>query len=165
MTKQMEIRDPKKRQQIGQYDPSKLVNLRTNRWTFRPEIGASKAIGPVTLEFAQSVNFFTTNQDFFGNQRLAQNPVYSTRANFIYNLGGGVTAILQAIYFTGGCTALNGLRQEDLIQTSRVGATLTLDIDRYNSVKLFASKGLTIHIGTDFSIVGAAWQYRWGAGL
>lgn len=35
---------------LGQYDPDKLVNIGTNRWSFKPEIGISKASGPMTLE-------------------------------------------------------------------------------------------------------------------
>jgi len=150
---------------FGQYDTTRLVNLGTNRWTFRPEIGVSKAIGSLTLELAQNVNFFTTNRNFFGGNQLDQDPVYSTRANLVYNFGGGVTAVLQAVYFAGGRTTLNGLRQDDFIQTSRVGGTLSFDVDHYNSVKLFASRGLTIRTGTDFTTIGAAWQHRWGAGL
>ena len=34
----------------GQYDSSRLVNLGTNRWSARPELGASKALGHLTLE-------------------------------------------------------------------------------------------------------------------
>lgn len=30
---------------LGQYDPTRLVNLGANRWVFRPEVGISKAIG------------------------------------------------------------------------------------------------------------------------
>jgi hypothetical protein len=150
---------------LGQYDPSKLINLGTNRWAVRPQIGASKAIGPVTLELAQSVSFFSNNNDFLGGQTLAQAPVYATRANLIYRINTGISVILHALYFTGGRVTLNGLQQNDFLETSRVGATLTFDVDKCSSVKLFASKGVTVREGTDFTIVGAGWVYRWGAGL
>ncbi|HYS17812.1 MAG TPA: transporter, partial [Candidatus Binatia bacterium] len=32
---------------LGQYDSDKLVNIGTNRWSFKPEIGISKTWGPV----------------------------------------------------------------------------------------------------------------------
>ncbi|HEX6019412.1 MAG TPA: transporter, partial [Burkholderiaceae bacterium] len=34
----------------GQYDATRLVNIGTHRWFFKPEIGASQALGPWTLE-------------------------------------------------------------------------------------------------------------------
>ncbi len=37
---------------LGQYDNSKMLNLGTNRWSFKPELGISKALGQWTLEFA-----------------------------------------------------------------------------------------------------------------
>jgi hypothetical protein len=37
---------------LGQYDDTKLLNLGNNRWSFRPELGISKAWGPWTLEIA-----------------------------------------------------------------------------------------------------------------
>lgn len=150
---------------LGQYDSSKLVNLGTNRWKIRPEIGASKAIGPVTLELAQSVFFFTNNDNFFAGRTLKQDPVYATRANVIYHFGSGVSAALHALYFTGGRTTVDAVQQDDLKETWRIGTTLTLDIDRYNSLKLYGSRGVMVRRGTNFDIVGAAWQYRWGAGL
>jgi hypothetical protein len=150
---------------LGQYDSSKLVNLGSNRWKIRPEIGASKAIGPFIFELAQAVFVFTPNDDFFSGKTLAQDAIYATRANVIYNFGSGVSAALHGLYFTGGRTTVDGVRQDDRIETTRVGATLTLDIDRYNSVKLSGSKGVMVHRGTNYNIVGAAWQYRWGAGL
>jgi hypothetical protein len=150
---------------LGQYDPSKLVNLGANRWKIRPEIGASKAIGPVIFELAQGVFIFTTNDNFFGGRKLEQDAVYTTRANVIYNFGSGASAALHALYFTGGRTTVDGVRKDDLMQTLRVGATLTLEIDRYNSIKLFGSKSITVRTGSDYDILGVAWQYRWGAGL
>ena len=43
----------------GQYDSTKLVNIGTNRWSFKPEIGASKALGPWTLELKAGATLFT----------------------------------------------------------------------------------------------------------
>ena len=39
---------------LGQYANSKLLNLGNNRWSFRPELGVSKAWGPWTVEVAPS---------------------------------------------------------------------------------------------------------------
>ena len=50
----------------GQYDSDKLVNIGTNRWSFKPEFGISKALGPLTVELVPSVTLFTDNNDFFG---------------------------------------------------------------------------------------------------
>ena len=35
----------------GQYDSSRVVNIGTNRWSFKPEVGISQAAGPWTVEF------------------------------------------------------------------------------------------------------------------
>ena len=69
----------------GQYDPSKLVNIGTNRWSFKPEVGVSKALGPWTLEAAAGVTFFTDNDQFFGNGVRQQDPLYSVQGHAIYN--------------------------------------------------------------------------------
>jgi hypothetical protein len=34
----------------GQYDPSKLINIGSNRWSFRPQMGVSKTLGRWYLE-------------------------------------------------------------------------------------------------------------------
>jgi hypothetical protein len=48
---------------LGQYDTDRLVNLGTNRWFFQPELGISKAWGPLTRELAASVTLYTDNRD------------------------------------------------------------------------------------------------------
>ena len=58
----------------GQYDDTKIVNIGTNRWSFKPEIGISKAIGPWTFEATAAATFFTDNDDFFGGNVAAPGP-------------------------------------------------------------------------------------------
>ena len=105
----------------SQYDDSKLVNIGTNRWSFKPEVGISKAIGPWTLEATAAVTFYTDNDDFFGGNKLSQDPLYSLQGHVIYGFRSGIWASLDATYFTGGRTTVNGVLNSDLQQNWRVG--------------------------------------------
>ena len=149
---------------LGQYDNSKLLNLGNNRWSFRPELGISKAWGRWTVEVAPSVTFFTDNTDFFNGSTFAQAPIYFVRGHIMYNFPSGVWASLDGTYFTGGRTTVNGVRGDNEQTNTRAGLTVGLPVDRHNSIKLNASTGISTRTGTEFSIVGIAWQYRWGAG-
>ena len=149
---------------LGQYDDSKLLNLGNNRWSFRPEFGLSKAWGPWTVEIAPSVTFFTDNTDFFNGSTFAQAPLYLVRGDIVYNFESGAWVSLEGSYFTGGRTTLNGVRGNNEQTNTRAGLTLALPVDRYNSIKFNASTGITTRTGSEFSVFGVAWQYRWGAG-
>jgi len=149
----------------GQYDDTKIVNIGTNRWSFKPEIGISKALGPWTLEAKAAATFFTANDDFFGGKSLRQDPLYSMQANVIYSFRSGIWGSIDATYFTGGRTTLDGALNSDLQQNWRIGTTLAIPVDRRNSIKLYASSGVSSRTGNDYDLVGVAWQYRWGGGL
>jgi len=69
----------------GHYYHEKLVNIGTNRWAVKPELGASKAPGPWTLESEASVVFFTDNDEFYGGNVRHQNPLFAVQAHAIYN--------------------------------------------------------------------------------
>ena len=150
---------------LGQYDSSKLVNIGTNRWSIKPELGISKALGPLTLDLAAGVTFYTDNDDFFGGHTREQASVYSVQGHLIYNFGRGVWGALDGTYYTGGRTTLDGREGNDLLESSRLGLTLSLLVSIHNSVKLYASTGVSTRTGSDFDAVGIAWQYRWGGGL
>jgi hypothetical protein len=149
---------------LGQYDSDKLVNLGTNRWSFKPEIGLSKTWGPVTLELAPSVTFYTDNDDFLGGKKLERDPLYAVQGHVIYHTRHGLWAAVDATYYAGGRTTINGVRGESL-EDVRVGGTLAIPIDRYNSIKLTASTGAYARIGGNFTTAGIVWQFRWGGGL
>lgn len=149
----------------GQYDADKLLNIGTNRWSIKPEIGISKRLGPVTLEVAGGVRFYTDNDDFFGGKVREQDPIYSVQGHIIYSFGYGIWGAVDGTYYTGGRTTVDGMKNNDLQQNSRLGITLALPVSRYNSVKLYFSTGVSARTGTDFNAVGIAWQYRFGGGL
>jgi hypothetical protein len=150
---------------LGQYDASRLVNIGTNRWSFKPEVGVSKAVGPWTLEIAAAAMFFTDNDDFFGGNSLSQEPIYSLQGHLVYGFRSGIWVSVDATYFAGGRTTLNGDQNNDLQQNWRFGGTVAVPVDRANSVKFYLSTGLSARTGNEYDLVGVAWQYRWGGGL
>lgn len=150
---------------VGQYDSDKLLNIGTNRWTIKPELGVSKALGPLILELAAGVAIYTDNDDFFGGNTLSQDPLYSLQAHVIYGFQSGIWIALDGTYYRGGATTIGGVDSNNLQSNSRVGLTAAFPVDRHNSVKVYASSGVSARTGGDFDAVGLAWQYRWGGGL
>jgi hypothetical protein len=149
----------------GQYDNTRIVNIGGNRWSFKPEIGVSKAAGPWTLELAAAATFYTDNGDFNNGKTRSQDDIYTVQAHLIRSYASGIWASLGATYFAGGRTTIDGARANDLQQNWRLGGTLSLPVDRHNSVKLYASSGISDRTGNNFDLLGIAWQHRWGGGL
>lgn len=150
---------------LGQYDSEKLVNIGTNRWSIKLELGLSKAWGAWTLEFATGITFYTDNDSFLGSKTREQNPIYSVQGHLIYSFQSGIWLALDGTYYTGGRTIIDGVEGSNLQQNSRLGATVALPVNRHNSVKLYASTGVSTRTGSSFDTVGIAWQYRWGGGF
>jgi hypothetical protein len=150
---------------LGGYDPGKLLNLGANRWAFKPEIGVSKALGPWTLEAQGAVTLYTDNREFYGGGVRSVAPLYSAQTHVVYSFRSGIWGSLDGTFFTGGRTTVNAVNKADLQRNWRVGATLALPVNPRNSVKLYASSGVSARTGNNYDLIGAAWQYRWGGGL
>ncbi|MDP3527975.1 transporter [Methylicorpusculum sp.] len=149
----------------GQYDPTKLVNIGTNRWFIKPELGISKAWGPLTAEIAAGAFIFTDNDEPFQGKNLEQDPLYSLQAHLIYNVTRGIWVAFDTNYYTGGETTKDQIEGNNLQENWRVGGTLALPLSRQFSVKLYGNTGVYSRTGSNFDIVGMAFQFRWGEGL
>jgi hypothetical protein len=150
---------------LGQYDESRVVNIGANRWAIRPEVGVSKAAGQWTMEITAGASFYSDNKKFFAGKTRSQSRLYSTQTHAIYSFGKGIWGSLDATYFAGGRSTLDGIQSDDFQRNWRVGSTLALPVDLHNSVKLYASRGVSARTGNNFDLIGIAWQYRWGGGL
>jgi len=149
----------------GQYDNSKLINIGENRWSFKPELGISKALGAWTLDLMPSVTLYADNTDFNSGHRLAQAPLYAMQGHVTYSFTPSMWISLNGTYFAGNRTAVDGVRGNNMQANSRAGLTLAFPVDRHNSVKLYASSGTWSRTGSEFNAIGIAWQYRWADGF
>lgn len=150
---------------LGQYDPSRVVNIGTNRWWARPEIGISRAAGPWTFEAMAAATFFGDNDDFRDGSLREQDPVYSIQGGIIYGFQRGIWAALHGTYYRGGRSSVDGVTGDDLQSNSLVALTVALPLNRRDSLKILASTGVATRIGTDVDTINVAWQRRWGVGL
>jgi len=150
----------------GRYYEDKVVNIGTNRWSFKPEVGVSKGLGKWILEGAMGVTFYTDNDEFFpGNSVRQQEPLYAAQAHVIYNFSPALWASLDMTYYVGGTTTVNDVPKADLQQNARWGATISQALNQNNSIKFYFGTGAIVRAGTKFNTAGIAWQYRWGGGL
>lgn len=148
----------------GKYDRHKLLNLGGNRWTIKPELGMSKSWGRWTLEGAAGITLFTANDQFLGNHRRTQEPIYSAQSHLIYNVAPGTWLAVNLSWFGGGNSKIDGVDRGALEKNWRAGVIATVPLTRRFSLKANASKGVSARTGNDFNLYGVALQYRWGAG-
>ncbi len=150
---------------LGAYDSDKFINIGTNRWSFAPELGISHALGNWTLEASTAAIFYTDNNNFDNGKTREQETIYSTQLHVTYSFAHDIWAAVSATYYTGGRSTIEGITNNDLQKNWRTGFTLALPVNRYNSIKLFGSSGVSTRTGNNYDALGIAWQYRWGGGI
>jgi len=155
--------------QTGQYDSTKLINLGTNRWAFKLELGYSHRWRHWTLDAYGGAWFYTTNPEFFSHNQFSpgtntqtQSPIGSFEGHLSYDFKPRLWVSLDGNYWFGGTTSLNGLQNPSTLQrNSRVGGTASIPLNRRQSIKFSYSNGAYTRYGGNFQNASVAWQYSW----
>ena len=145
----------------GAYDSTKLINVGSNRWTFRPEIGVSQPYGDWFVEGSAGVWIFTDNSKFFANNVRSQDPLMLTQMHVGYNFLPGLWLAFDGTFYAGGETSVNGIRSRDGQVTSRYGLTASVPFAEGLSAKFSWSTWLTTRNIGHFEYFSLALQYRW----
>jgi Putative MetA-pathway of phenol degradation len=145
----------------GQYEPARLVNVGTNRWAFKPEVGISQPIGDWFAEATAGVWLFASNNEFLGNHKRSQAPLPVLQLHGGYTFRPGLWLAGDVGFYSGGETSVDGKANDDRQSNIRYGITLSVPITRNWSMKLAASKGLIVRAGGDYKAISLAVQYRW----
>ena len=146
----------------GQYDSARLINLGTNRWAFKPELGVSFPWKGFNFDAYAGVVFFTQNPDFYpGGLPRQQDPLGTVQLHVSYTFRPGLWFAVDGTWYGGGASSVNGGPKSSRLSNTRIGGTLSLPLSRNQSVKLAYSRGASVRVGSDFDSVGASWQIRW----
>lgn len=142
----------------GQYFDDKLVNIGTNRWAFKPEIGVSHPAGPWTLELYGGGWFFTDNGSYQVTKTRAQNAMLSLQSHVGYTIQPRVWIAADVTYYVGGRVVVDGVPAGDRQDNLRVGLTASVPVRRSNALKVAWSKGAVTRLGGNFDTWAVAWQ-------
>jgi hypothetical protein len=147
----------------GQVFSDRLINLGTNRWSFKPEFAVSQPLGQKwLLDVYAGVWLFTANETFYpGTALRTQDPMAVVQAHVSYNFTRKLWAAFDATYYAGGETAIEGVGNDDRQSNSRIGVTVAFPVGRQHSIKLAAATGAVVRYGADFTTFSIGWQTAW----
>jgi len=151
----------------GKYNPEFAINIGTNRWSFKPEIGFTRHAGPVTLDMYAGVWFFTANNHYFTQAGAAPNtrtqePIGAFEFHVSYDVRPRLWISADVNYWRGGKASVNGAKNNSTLQAnSRFGVTGSVPLTRHQAVKVSYSDGVVVRIGGNYKILSMGWQYSW----
>ena len=144
----------------GEYHSDKLINVGTNRWALKPEIGLSHPVGRWTLEAIAGAWFFQDNDDFFGGHHREQDPLASVQAHVGYTFRPRLWLAFNATYYDGGRSTIDGdCERRSAVELALRAHAFGAGRAQRQSLKLNWNDGASTRIGSDFSTWGIAWQF------
>lgn len=152
----------------GQYDPARLINIGTNRWAFKPELGYTGKAGRFVLDAFAGIWLFTANDSFAvsdanpGGATRTQAPIGAFELHVSYDVKPRLWISADVNYWRGGRTSVNGVEGTGTLQAnSRLGLTGSVPLTRRQSLKISYSDGVIVRIGGSFRVLSAGWTYGW----
>lgn len=146
----------------GQYREDKLINLGTNRFTFRPQLGVTHTRGRWTGELTGEVYFYTTNNEFYNGNKLEQSPLYTGQTHLIYTFRPGLWMSGSLGYAFGGSSTLNGIAKDDRRNATAWALNVGLPLARHwNAKASYLNSRAQDRIGQDTDTVAFGLAYSW----
>jgi len=146
----------------GQYYGDKLINIGTNRWAFKPEVGLSVPWKKLDLDVYGGAWFFTENANYYpGGASRQQDPLTTVQGHVCYTFRPSLWVAADGTWYGGGAASVGGGPKSGRLDNTRLGLTLSVPLTKSQSMKLAYSRGAAVRAGSNFSTIVAGWQLRW----
>lgn len=146
---------------LGQYDADALLNIGSNRFAFRPQIGVVHTRGPWSFELTSSMYLFTDNDDFFNGNTRAQDPVYALQGHAIRRFAGGWWGSLSAGHGWSGETTVNGVSRRDPRESLLSALSVGVPVGKTQGLKLnYLRSDKQKTVGSDVESLVLSWSLR-----
>jgi hypothetical protein len=146
----------------GEYFNDKLINLGTNRVTFRPQLGITHTRGQWSSELHLATWIFTENDDFLNGNRLNQDPVYAIEGFIDYTFKPGLWMGGGAAYGVGGESTINGVPKNDPRDSILFGVSCGFPVSKQVGGQVsYISQRTQTEVGVDSDSVLATLSFRW----
>jgi outer membrane putative beta-barrel porin/alpha-amylase len=151
----------------GLYNADKLLNLGSDRWSFKPEIAVSHPFGPKQKwEFDAYANayFYTDNTSYHGVEILRQQALPGLEGHLSYSFTSSIWGSFDTRYAFGGDTFVNGVNQMNSQRDFTLGSELNVSLNPQNSLVFEFAKAPLHHNGPAYSGFAVKYLYSWGKG-
>jgi len=128
---------------FGEYSSDRLINLGSNRWVVRPQLGVTHSRGKWTGELTGSVFIYGDNNEFWMGTKLESDPLWAMQAHLIYTFKPGLWASISTAYGIGGEAKVNNIAKNNLSGNWLSALSLGVPIDRKQGLKFTLLTGRT----------------------
>jgi hypothetical protein len=148
----------------GRYDSEKILNLGSDRWSFKPEIALSQPFGPEQkwqLDTYVNAYFYTDNTSYRGRQILRQETLTGVEEHISYSFNDSLSISADTRYSFRGATVVDGVNQDNAQQNLIVGTEAKVSIGSQHSLLVEIAKAAVHH--NSQAVVGLAvkYDYTW----
>lgn len=150
----------------GKYDADRLLNLGSNRWSFKPELAVSHPFGSdQSWEVDGYLNayLFTDNTEYHGTEILRQQPLPGVELHLSHELTPALWASVDLRYAFRGDTIVEDSDQNDAQQLLVAGAEASWSPAANHTLVFLLAKSLVYRNAPSASLVGLKYAYQWGA--
>jgi hypothetical protein len=144
------------------YHSDRLLNLGSNRWAVRPEIGVSRGFDKWTLELIANVWLFGDNDNFLGGSKLEQDPLYVAKGHLIYTFRPGFWLGLGLGYGRGGQTDVDGIQRATEQENFRYALHAAYPFNKQHGISASYASAKNSGAGTEFDAFSIRYQFAWG---
>ncbi len=147
---------------LGEYTSERLINLGSNRWRLRPQLGILHQRNQWQFELTGSMFLYGKNKEFWQGTILEQDPLWFVQGHAIYSIKPGVWASVSAGYAYGGRSSVNGDPQFDERRQPYFAVSFGTALSPRQSIKIaFLHSETNRLIGSDFNTIVFGWSYLW----
>ena len=146
----------------SQYSGTKLINLGTNRWSIKPEVGVAVPRGRWDFDGYLGLLLYTDNTNFYpGGVERSQDPLLSIQGHVSYTVRPRLWIAADGTWYRGGSAQIEGGNPSAPLNNARGGVTVSLPVQKRYSLKVAYGAGIVARTGTNFQTVSVAGQVLW----
>ena len=151
----------------GLYNADKILNIGSDRWSFKPEVALSHPFGrdqKWQLDVYANAYFYTDNTAYHGREILRQEPLAGLEGHISYSFNDRLWVSLDTRYSFRGTTHVDGVDQNNAQQNVIVGSETSVSINARHALLLEFAKAAIHQNGPAVIGFSVKYDYMWGKG-
>jgi len=145
---------------LGEYNNIKNLNMGSNRWAYKTELGFVKGFGKLYFDIYGNVEFYTDNNNYtIAKSTLEQDPVYCVEGHISYDITKDFFASVDYYYSRGGETTVQGIKNQDEKNDHAAQLSFHYMLTPSNSILLQYKNDLKVENGIKTNTFGIRYAY------